>query len=282
MSIHTLLPTTEAPALIQSNSASTPSQSYLVKHLRVLLTSRCLLPLIGSFFCIVSLGVLLWFLVENRAQLTPISGFWGGVGLLLPFVGAVKFLVKFIENVEPVTSSSDADSAMICSVEVCINSETVLTIRSWWPMRMSRPDCERHGIRVAMNQSRTWIQENAGKVSRLNITEEAAVNLCRSHICDTWIEDGINTHCCSVCLDDLCSCKSSGCVSMRKCGHVFHESCLATWFAQSNRLQCPMCRTDMQSCVPESTMTSLIHTEEPSINVVSVSVDQGSISSASS
>ena len=45
---------------------------------------------------------------------------------------------------------------------------------------------------------------------------------------------------CAICQDSI----SSNGVKIRHCGHVYHHSCLLSWFAVSTR--CPVCRHDIR------------------------------------
>ena len=46
---------------------------------------------------------------------------------------------------------------------------------------------------------------------------------------------------CAICQDDV----TSDGVSLRLCNHVYHESCIRTWFSTSVR--CPVCRRDIRT-----------------------------------
>ena len=41
---------------------------------------------------------------------------------------------------------------------------------------------------------------------------------------------------CTICLNDI----NNGCCKQLRCGHIFHKSCIHTWFNTSN--SCPTCR----------------------------------------
>lgn len=45
---------------------------------------------------------------------------------------------------------------------------------------------------------------------------------------------------CAICQDSI----SSGGARIRQCGHVFHRSCVVSWFGMSVR--CPVCRHDIR------------------------------------
>ena len=140
---------------------------------------------------------------------------------------------------------------------------------------MSRGDVEKHGVRVAMSSANRWISDNSnpgGKITRVRFTEQAAVDLCNDYTCSS-IEHGCD-HQCSVCLEDI----EAGGVEMKKCGHMFHSECLSSWFAQSSKLVCPMCRTDHHSLVPQSVYMQHIMKENPTVSVLSVSLEEGTLS----
>ena len=45
---------------------------------------------------------------------------------------------------------------------------------------------------------------------------------------------------CAICQDSI----SSGACKIRQCGHVYHRSCILSWFAMNVR--CPVCRHDIR------------------------------------
>ena len=194
--------------------------------------------LIGCGLCSVAFTGILCAMIQMRDRILPgVTYLWCAIALAIPLFWAVRLMYSFVQASRPVTSS-DPNAAMICSVEVCINNETVLTVRSWWPLRMPRAEVERHGVRVGMSSARRWLTENSqpgGKITRIRFDEEIATGLCQEYICESK-DAGCNQ--CSVCLDDI---ESNGGISMRKCGHCFHQDCLSSWFSQSRRLVCPMC-----------------------------------------
>jgi len=131
-----------------------------------------------------------------------------------------------------------------------------------------------------MTSARRWLSDNADtKCTKVKFTEEVALNFCRDTIATPV---GEHNHCscdngvCAVCLDEM---ESGSIVQMKNCGHFFHEGCLATWFVQSSRLQCPMCRADHHSCVPQEQITLHTVKEEPTVSVVSVVIEEGTLSS---
>jgi hypothetical protein len=188
---------------------------------------------------------------------------------------------SFLNSVAISATGEEANAAMICSAEVTIDSETVLTVRSWWPSRMSEEEVRKHGKRVAISSARRWLTDNRqkGDCLKIRFSEDAALSLCRAHV-TTPASAGIQSlgGVCAVCLEEIkgISCDS---VQMRQCGHLFHDSCLATWFVQSSRLQCPMCRCDHNSCVPTAELQTHLVKEEPSIVIGSVSVEKGILTS---
>ena len=242
-------------------------------------------PLIGSTACFTLFSFILYSIVQNVSEIpSGISYMWCLVALILPLVGGVRFLVSFVRNSRG-NADEDTDSATICSVEVCINNETVLTVRSWWPRRMNRAEVERHGVRVAMSSARRWLTDNSqpgGKITRIKFSEEAATDICRRYICSSDV--GAHDHHshshdeeahCSVCLDDIEA--GHNCMKMKKCGHAFHQECLSTWIAQSGRLACLLCRADHFDLVPQSVINHHIVKEDPSVSVLTVAIEHGSL-----
>lgn len=51
---------------------------------------------------------------------------------------------------------------------------------------------------------------------------------------------------CAICQDSI----SSGACKIRQCGHVYHRSCILSWFAMNVR--CPVCRHDIRGEARES------------------------------
>lgn len=207
--------------------------------------------------------------------------FWLIVSMILSLFIGMRLMWRFMDRTNCLASiSSDPNGAMICTVEVCIANETVLTVRSWWPLNMSRGDIEKHGVRVAMSSAQRWIGENSnpgGKMTRVRFTEETAAALCDLYTCNSvvsWEGCGSGHNQCSVCLDDI----ETGCVEMKKCGHTFHSQCLTSWFSQSSRLVCPMCRTDHHSTVPQSVYMDHIIKENPVVSILSISLEEGTLS----
>jgi len=235
-----------------------------------------LLPLFAASGCILASGGLLYTFVEHSDMFTSsITYFWWIVGLMIPLTFACHFLLMFIRRRRRV---EDSNAALICSVEVCINNETVLTVRSWWSTNMASADVERHGVRVAMSSARRWISENSnpgGKVSNIKFSAEAAADICDRFICNHSECSHDEVGQCSVCLDDL----ESGHVCMRtkKCNHEFHKECLVNWISQSGRLSCPLCRADHFDLVPQAVLTQYVVKEEPPVNVLTVNIEQGTL-----
>ena len=48
---------------------------------------------------------------------------------------------------------------------------------------------------------------------------------------------------CSICLELLNSSDHEYCLSITKCNHTFHESCIVTWL--STKTTCPICRANL-------------------------------------
>ena len=231
-------------------------------------------PFFGGVFLLVVFAGLVWKTVEFSYILSSwVVCVWCVIGMSIPLFFGIQLVSNFTKIVK---KSPEPEAATICSVEVCINNETVLTVRSWWPLRMSPADVEKHGVRVAMTSGRRWLTENSqpgGKITRIRFDEESATLLCDEYICH---KAHVADHC-SVCLDDI---EASSCIKMKKCGHCFHSDCLSSWFSQSSRLVCPMCRSDHHSLVPQTVILEHTVKEEPTISVLSVSVQEGMLTSA--
>jgi len=225
----------------------------------------------GSFTVIV--GLLYTFLTFSDLISTGVALFWCVFALALPCVSCVHYSRLFLSDE---AHSDDSNAALVCSAEVCINNETVLTVRSWWSVNMSSEEVERHGVRVAMTSARRWISDNShpgGKITRVKFTEEVASELCTAYLCEHSLKRDHEYGPCSVCLDDLELGQS--CVRMKKCGHAFHKECLASWISQSSRLTCLLCRADHCDLVPQGVLTQHIVKEEPSISVLTVNIERG-------
>lgn len=241
-------------------------------------------PLLAAFACVYFVSSILYVIVSGRVDIgSALTGFLWAVLLAFSLYGGVHFFLLFIQNLR-CSGSEDSNTAAICLVEVCINNETVLTVRSWWPIRMTNPEVEKHGVRVAMSSARRWLAENAqAKVKKVKFNECVARKICNDYLCEVthpqkhFVPDEVSQ--CSVCLDDL----ETGCngVSMKKCGHVFHEDCLSAWIAQSSRLACVICREDHSDLLPLSLINEHTVKEEPTISVLTVAIEQGSLVSES-
>jgi len=62
---------------------------------------------------------------------------------------------------------------------------------------------------------------------------------------------------CSICQDAI----SSDGVRLRVCRHVYHRSCIQTWFGASVR--CPVCRRDIREAPAAQTSSAAIETQPP-------------------
>jgi len=274
-------PNEESDSLLMGVPGSRSDGRKRAQHqFRIRLVLRHLFPLIASLFCAAMFGLCVWALIEGRLPLLRGYSYVGVfVAMIFLFTAAVKLLNGFLNAVTAV-SEDESSAAMICSAEVTIDSETVLTVRSWWPLSMSQEDVRKHGKRVAITSARRWLADNrqSETCSKIRFSDDAALALCRSHVTTPVsavspcsLADGA----CSVCLEELGCCKDDNCVKMRHCGHLFHDSCLATWFVQSSRLQCPMCRADHKECIPAVDLEAHTVTEERVITVISIAVEEG-------
>jgi Ring finger domain len=138
-----------------------------------------------------------------------------------------------------------ANNSLICVAEVCIDQETNLTIRSWWPSHLPIQDVETYGRSVALQNANRWIFENRGlPETSLYLDIETAKTICNDHIsvpCNSETSEP-----CSVCFENL----NNDCCSLKYCRHNFHVNCLSEWFNNSSKLFCPLCRTDHSELVP--------------------------------
>jgi len=230
----------------------------------------------GSFA--VFIGLLYTFFRFSDTLTGGVIYFWCIVGMLIPLLSCIHYSLEYLGRCR---QREDPNAALVCSVEVCISNETVLTVRSWWSVGMATSDVERHGVRVAMSSARRWIADNSqpgGKITRVKFSEEAASELCDKYICEH------SEHCheehsqCSVCLDDLEA--GHSCYRMKKCGHAFHKECLTAWISQSSRLSCLLCRADHFDLVPQSVLNHHIVKEEPSLSVLTVNIERGMIAAS--
>lgn len=77
-----------------------------------------------------------------------------------------------------------------------------------------------------------------------NFTDAVAVTPSRAQI-NAAIENIESTSSnCPICQDSI----SSGACRIRHCGHVYHRSCLLSWFEMNVR--CPVCRHDIRETSP--------------------------------
>ena len=270
----------DSPSPLNSPSSSInhlirASQQSIGRFARVLHTFY---PVVASGACLCLFAWILYCIVVSTDTLNSLTSFiWCAIALSLPFLGAVRFFILFIDRLRQ--EADESNDASVCSVEVCINNETVLTVRSWWPTRMTRSEVERHGVRVAMSSARRWMNENSqpgGKISRVRFSEEVATDICRDYICEP--ADECHDNCdrqCSVCLEEIEP--EHGCLRMKKCGHVFHLDCLSNWVAQSSKLSCLLCREDHCDLVPQSVINENIVKEEPHVSVLTVAIEHGSL-----
>ncbi len=235
--------------------------------------------LLGAIVSLALSALTIMFMFQNQSRMSGlIVYFWACVGVSIPLITAVRFIFKFLERQSTVAETSLCDSR-ICAVEICIDNETVLTVRSWWPIDMTKKEVEKNGVRVAMSSAQRWISDNShhgGKTSKIRFSMEDAVMLTRRYL--TKRSDCSHDQC-SVCLDHIGTHgedhSSSHGMQMLGCGHVFHEECLVAWFSQSSKLSCPMCRTDHHQLVPQSVLMQYCVKEEPNVSVLTVQVVDG-------
>jgi len=234
--------------------------------------------LLASIICFLLAAFMVYGAYLSRANISSgIVTFWVVIAVLVPLISGINYLYTYLTNGSSLKISIDSDSAQICTVELCINSDTVLTVRSWWPVSMTKSHIGKNGIRVAMAAANRWLEENSqpgGKVIRVRFDEDSAERLCEEYICSHISPQACNhgENQCSVCLDEI----EHG-VAMKHCGHIFHQKCLSSWFSQSSRLVCPMCRCDHHSCVPQSVYMRFVMKEEPSVSVLTINIEEGTL-----
>lgn len=268
-----------APSSLPFSSTRTPTEFTQASiRQRFVSDRKSAAPLVICCISAITFSIMLWGIINYSSQITnTFTYICCCAALSIPVLVGVRHLFKYVSMMRKRIIFEDSNEAMICAVEVCINNETVLTVRSWWPLRMTNADVEKHGVRVAMSSAQRWLGENSlpgGKISRVRFDPEIASGLCSEYLCHASGAACGDEHHCSVCLDDL---EAGSSVSMKKCGHSFHVDCLSLWFSQSSRLVCPMCRSDHYALVPPTVISKHTVKEEPSVSVLSVSIDQGTL-----
>jgi hypothetical protein len=233
--------------------------------------------LFAAIICFLLAAFMVYGAYLSRANMnSAIVLFWVVIAVLVPLISGINYVYTYMKNGLSLRVSIDSDAAQICTVELCINNETVLTVRSWWPVSMTKSHIGKNGVRVAMAAANRWLEENSqpgGKVIRVRFDEESATHFCKQYICSqTHPQVSDHAQQCSVCLEDI----EHG-VAMKHCGHVFHQDCLSSWFSQSSRLVCPMCRCDHHSCVPQSVYMQFVMKEEPSVSVLTIHIEEGTL-----
>ena len=271
-SLHEGIQDSQAPDLQRSTSVRS-----LIQSMSVWFAFNARLA--GSVVCFALSAFMIYGAYMSRNQMHSwIVQFWVLIAVLIPSITGANYLYTYLKQDSAylkISGVEDSNAAIICTVEVCINNETVLTVRSWWPMRMSKSQVEKNGVRVAMSSANRWLTDNSqpgGKVIRVRFDEQSATQICKEYIC-TVPHVGEHNQC-SVCLEDI---ESQSSCAMSKCGHVFHQECLSSWFTQSSKLACPMCRCDHHSCVPQSVYMQYIIKEEPSVSVLTVNTEEGTL-----
>ena len=159
------------------------------------------------------------------------------------FSGAAAFSVfKWFK------ARKDADTSFVCIAEVEIDSDVVITVKSWWSPTMSMDSVRRNGERVALQNARQWVEDNRSKGGEfeLALTKVDADRILNQYLCNDETDDCCAQ--CAVCLEDFDS--DSKLLTLNDCNHTFHHSCLSFWFCKSSKLQCPLCRKDHLTSVP--------------------------------
>lgn len=173
------------------------------------------------------------------------------------------------------------NGSILCIVEVEVDNETVVTVRSWWSAKLTMEVVRTNGERVALQNAQQWVNNNrdASEVE-IDLTEETVSKLLDNYLTGEPRRRSMcsNTDCCAVCLDSLDSLDSidtdapSKLITLSGCNHTFHSKCLAFWFCKSSRMNCPVCRQDHLEKVP----TDQIPTKprrQAMLNVISLNVE---------
>lgn len=169
----------------------------------------------------------------------------------------------------------------VCVVQVTVDAQTVLTVRSWWPGSLSSDDVAQNGARIGIRHAEQWVAENRSTCAELQITPQHARHVIHTYLtkpiqepasqCAVCLESLEEHHCC---LDSaIAGAVNAEVVCLASCGHQFHADCLTDWFSRSSRLQCPLCRCDHAHLVP-SLVLPRSHETRPNLVITSLTVEQ--------
>mmetsp|Transcript_3169 Transcript_3169/g.2602 ORF Transcript_3169/g.2602 Transcript_3169/m.2602 type:complete len:98 (-) Transcript_3169:99-392(-) len=79
---------------------------------------------------------------------------------------------------------------------------------------------------------------------------------------------------CAICLESNSDCR------LRTCQHGFHHECLTKWFCKSRKLCCPLCRSSLDSFIPEHIQhkaSAIVEEEVMQPEVITLRVEEGVI-----
>jgi len=243
-------PLTPAPSPVfgSSRRGSIPVSSRLTRF-----TNRRLF--VAAVLAIVGLGFL------GRLALTDQVSVSLHIGVSLVFLcGSLISLV--VPSLLSFKKSSQ--ESLVAVVDVEIDAETTVTVRSWWPSHLSVDSVRSNGTRVALQNAQQWVTNNRPAMQpQFKLTEPIATNIISKFLVSAArpTKRGSLVQC-AVCLEEISRCGHTE-FSPLPCGHVFHPACLSDWFVRSCRLQCPLCRADHSALVPESEIPN----EKPTIRV---------------
>ena len=143
--------------------------------------------------------------------------------------------------------------SLVAVVDVEIDSETTVTVRSWWPSHLSVEAVRSNGMRVALQNAQQWVADNRPTTApQFKLSEPEASKIISKFLVTDRPMKRTSLVQCAVCLEEISKCCEHTEFSPLPCGHLFHSACLSDWFVRSSRLQCPLCRADHSALVPES------------------------------
>lgn len=168
-------------------------------------------------------------------------------------------------------AQNDAKQSFVCIAEVDVDSDTVITVKSWWSANLSMESVRRNGERVALQNARQWVEQNRPKSDdfELALTEADADRILNHYLCNAEPDDSCSQ--CAVCLDDFDN--ESKTMTLTDCNHTFHHSCLSFWFCKSLKLQCPLCRMDHTTKIPLDELPTRPK-NIPQFNIISLQVER--------
>ncbi|EER05292.1 hypothetical protein Pmar_PMAR027932 [Perkinsus marinus ATCC 50983] len=208
-------------------------------------------------------------------------------------------------GIELTRASAGGRPAHVCVVEVAMDVDVILTVRSWWPNDLSIEEVREHGLNQAHASARQWWRENnrefAGQGLNLQDTSYFRVpadsDVVKRDLLplvvyfneggesdesdDVWSTPSSRAPDseCAICLDSGSDCH------LRACHHGFHHECLTKWFCKSRKLCCPLCRSSLDSLIPENVRSKVADTVEEEViepEVITLRVEEGVIDSADS